>query len=163
MQALCLVWIILTSVSRCWILSYLSAKLNNCAFFKILFPMSITTDLRKSALLTFFLMSSKSYLCCFVAMPRFRFEQVARAKFVVLYKAFLASLSHHLPPCFIMAEANTSLPSLPFSHQGCLHRDRLVYRHASEGKGEIALLFIPQLLHKIQQIPGPDCVEGFIS
>lgn len=88
MQALCLVWIILTSVSRCWILSYLSAKLNNCAFFKILFPTPITTDLRKSALLTFFLMSSKSYLCCLVAMPRFRFEQVARAKFVVLYKAF---------------------------------------------------------------------------
>lgn len=38
-----------------------------------------------------------------------------------------------------------------------------MYRHASEGKGEIALLFIPQNLHKIEQIPGPDCVDGFIS
>jgi len=50
-------------------------------------------------------------------MPRFRFEQVAQAKLVVLYyRPFPASDSNLFTPYFIVAEANTSLPAIQLAY-----------------------------------------------
>lgn len=161
-QALGLVWIVLTSVSRCWILSYLPARLKNCIFQSTLPHVDNYRFEKMCSFDPLSLVSSKSYLCCLGSNAQIQIwasssSHVGGFVLQALPCLWLSSLN------YILHCGKHKLASYPagLSHtrDGCTGTD-LVYRCASEGKGEISMLFIPE---HVRQLPGSNYGDEFIS